>query len=94
MTTESLTGEEIIPADQRRVIEQAKCAYSSLGNAFEKQTKTIEEQEKKQVEALKVLKPEENKEDIKSVEGTFPKGTKTNEIKNEIDEIKTIRRKN
>ena len=54
MTTESLTGEEIIPPDQRRVIEQAKCAYSSLGNAFEKQTKIIEEQEKKQVEALKV----------------------------------------
>ena len=43
------------------MIEQAKFAYSPLGKAFEKQTKTIEEQGKQQVEALEVLKPEENK---------------------------------
>ena len=41
---EYLTCEEILPPDQRRVIEQAKFAYSSLGKAFEKQTKTIEGQ--------------------------------------------------
>ena len=39
----------------------------------------------KQVEALKL---EENKENIKSVEGLFPKGMRTNEIKNEIDGIR------
>ena len=39
---EYLTGDEILPFDQRRVIEQAKFAYSPLGKAFEKQTKTIE----------------------------------------------------
>ena len=33
------------------MIEQAKFAYSPLGKAFQKQTKTIEEQGKKQVEA-------------------------------------------
>ena len=33
---EDLTGEEILPLDQRRVIEQAKSAYSPLGKAFEK----------------------------------------------------------
>ena len=49
-----------------------------------------EEQEKKQVEALEVLKPEENKEEIKSVERLFPKGMRTNETKNEIDEIKNL----
>ena len=43
---ELLTGEEILPPDQRRVIEQAKFTYSPLGKAFEKQTKTIEEQGK------------------------------------------------
>ena len=43
---ECLTGEEILPPDQRKMIEQAKFAYSPLGKAFEKQTKTIEEQEK------------------------------------------------
>ena len=36
--------------------KQAKLAYSPLGNAFERQTKTNEIQEKKQVEALEVLK--------------------------------------
>ena len=33
---EYLTGEEILPSDQRRVIEQAKFTYSPLGKAFEK----------------------------------------------------------
>ena len=85
---EYLAGEEILPSDQSRIIEQAKFTYSPLGKAFEKQIKTIEDQGIKQIEALKALKPEENKEDIKSVEGLFPKRMKTNEIKNEIDEIK------
>ena len=40
------------------------------------------------MEALKALKPEENKEDIKSIEGIFPKYMRVNEIKNEIDEVK------
>ena len=57
----NLTGEEIIPPDQRRMMEQAKFAYSPLERASEKHTKTIEEQRKKQVEALKVLKPQEKK---------------------------------
>ena len=41
---EYLTGEDILHSDQRRVIEQAKFVYSSLGEALEKQTKTIEDQ--------------------------------------------------
>ena len=45
---EYLTGEEIPPPDQRRVIEQAKFTYSVLGKAFEKQTKTTEDQGEKQ----------------------------------------------
>ena len=48
---EYLTGEEILPYDQSRIIEQAKFTYSPLGKAFEKQIKTIEEQGKKLVEA-------------------------------------------
>ena len=44
---EFLTGEEILPFDQSRIIEQAKFTYSLLGKAFEEQTKTIEEQGKK-----------------------------------------------
>ena len=54
---EYLTGEEKLPSDQSRIIEQAKFTYSPLGKPFEKQIKTIEEQAKKQVEALEVLNP-------------------------------------
>ena len=48
---EYLTGEEILPSDLKSVIEQAKFIYSSLGKAFEKQTKTFKEQGRKQAEA-------------------------------------------
>ena len=43
---EYITGEEILPSNQKQIIEQAKFTYSSLGKAFEKQTKTIEDQGK------------------------------------------------
>ena len=49
---EYVTGEEILPSNQRRVIEQAKFTYSPLGKALEKQTKTIEDQGEKQLKAL------------------------------------------
>ena len=54
---EFLTGEDILPSNNQQIIEQAKFTYSPLGKAFEKQIKTIEDQGKKQVEALKYLKP-------------------------------------
>ena len=41
---EYLTGEEKLPFNQQQIIEQAKFTYSPLGKAFEKQTKTIENQ--------------------------------------------------
>ena len=41
---EYLTGEEILPFDQKQVIEQAKFTYYPLGKAFKKQTKTVEDQ--------------------------------------------------
>ena len=44
---EFLRGEEILPPDQKKVIQQAKFTYSPLGKTFEKQTKSIEEQGKK-----------------------------------------------
>ena len=49
---EYLTGEEILPSNQRQMIEKAKFTYSPLGKAFEKQTKTIEDQGKKQIKAI------------------------------------------
>ena len=86
---EFATVEEILPPDQRRMIEQAKFTSSPLGKAFEKQTKTIEEQGKKQVGALKVLTGEE----LELIEGIFPKNMRTREIKNEIYEIKYGKKK-
>ena len=44
---EYLIGEEILPSNQQQIIEHAKFTYSPLGKGFEKQTKTIEDQGKK-----------------------------------------------
>ena len=41
------TGKEILPFNQRQIIEQAKFAYYLLAKAFEKQTNTIEDKLKK-----------------------------------------------
>ena len=43
---EYLTGEEILPSNQKQIVEQAKFTYSHLGKAFEKQIKAIEDDEK------------------------------------------------
>ena len=58
---EYLTGKEILPSNQQQIIEQAKFTYSPLGKAFQKQTKTIKDQGKKQVDALADLKSKEIK---------------------------------
>ena len=60
-----LTGEDILLSNQQQIIEQAKFTYSSLGKAFEKQIKTIEDQSQKQVKTLENLKP---KEQVKAIE--------------------------
>ena len=49
---ECFTGEDILPSNQQQIIEQAKFTYSSLGNAFEKQIKTIGDQGEKQIEEI------------------------------------------
>ena len=64
---EYLTGEELLPSNKQHITEQAKFEYSPLGKAFEKQVKTIEDQGKKQIEALENLKPKEiTQKEIKS----------------------------
>ena len=44
---EYLTGEDILPSNHLQILEQAKFAYSPLGKAFDRQTKTIEDRGKK-----------------------------------------------
>ena len=53
---EYLTGEDILPSTRQQIIEQTKFTYSPLSKAFDKQVKTIEDQGKKQVYALNILK--------------------------------------
>ena len=47
-----LISEEIFSSNQQEIIEQDKFTYSPLGKAFKRQTKTIEDQGKKQIDAL------------------------------------------
>ena len=73
---EYLTGEEILPSNENQVMEQPKFTYFSLGKAFKKQTKTIEDQGEKRIKALKDLKP---KEQTKSIENKSDKKPLMNE---------------
>ena len=88
---ENLTGEEILPSNQQQIIEQAKFTYSPLGKAFQKQTKTIEDQGKKQVDALESLKPS-NKE-LPPIKDFIPEENLNPEIINEIKKIEEEEKK-
>ena len=50
---EYLTGQEILPSDQSRIIEQAKFTYFPLGKAFEKQTKKLKNKDKSKLKLYK-----------------------------------------
>ena len=80
---EYLTGEEMLPSNQRQIIEQAKFTYSPLGKALGKQTKTIEEEGKKQIDAItNQNQNDDHKDDYKTVfEGL---------VKERFDEIKQL----
>ena len=43
---EYLTGEEMLPSNQKQMIEPTKFTYFTLGKTFEKQIKAIEDQGK------------------------------------------------
>ena len=81
-----LTGEEILPSNQQQIIEQAKFTYFPLGKAFQKQTKTIEDQGKKQVDALKSLKPSDKQ--LPSIRDFISKERLNSEIVNDMERIK------
>ena len=74
-------------SDKSRMIEETKFTYSPLQKVFWKQTKTIKDQERKQVKALKVLKPDVPQLTIKDV---IPKNELNEEAKYEIERIKQI----
>ena len=78
---EYLTGQDILPSNQQQIIGQAKFTYSPLGTAFDKQIKTIKDQDEKQVEALNNLKL---KEETKPIKDTPNNKTKASTIFNEL----------
>ena len=88
---EYLTGEEILPSNQQQIIEQTKFTYSLLGKAFEKQTKTIKDQGKKQVDALESLKPSDKK--LPSIKDFIEIENQNPEIINEIRRIEEKEKK-
>ena len=61
------------PPDQRRVIEQAKFSYYPLRKAFQKQTKTIEEQVKSKYMPLQIKTKEKRCQPIKMIIKVFTK---------------------
>ena len=88
---EYLTGEKILPSNQQQIIEQAKFTYSPLGKAFEKQTKTIEYQGKKQIDALESLKSSDK--ELPSIKDFIPEENLNPEIVNEIKRIEEEEKK-
>ena len=88
---EYLTGEEILPSNQRQIIQQAKFTYSPLGKALEKQIKTIKDQGEKQVVSLKSLKDSDKK--LPAMKDFIPTENLNPEIINEIKRIEEIEKK-
>ena len=64
-----------MPSNQQQIIEQARFTYSPLRKAFEKRIKAIENQGKKQVDALKDLKPKEQTKPIEEKSNNQSKAT-------------------
>ena len=86
---EYLTGEDILSSKQQQIIQQTKFTYSRLGKAFDKQIKTIEDQGKKQVDALNTLKPNdklENKDKDIILQNSFA----NDESRKELHKIKEM----
>ena len=81
------TGEKILPSYQSKIIEQARFTFRPLSKELEKQITTIAEEEKRQIQALEVLKPFIQKSTIKDA---IPENTLSEEAKNELSKIKEI----
>ena len=88
---EYLTGEDILPTNKQKIIEQAKFTYSPLGKPFEKLIKTVEDQGEKQAKALDKLKSDNNNNNNNNrltIEDVIPESVFANdEAKEEYNKI-------
>ena len=90
---EYLTGEEILQSDQSRIIEQVTFTYSPLRKSFWKTNKNNWRKQKKTSWSFKSFKTR-GKKWHKSIDGLFPSELmRTNENKNEINNIKKWKNK-
>ena len=87
---EYLTGEEILPSNQRQIIEQAKFTYSPLGEAFEKQIKTIENLGEKHIKAIQDNKKQLTNTQEVTIKNIILENILNDEAKKEIDKISEI----
>ena len=74
---EYLAGEEILPSNQKQIIEQDEFTYSPLGKAFEKQTK-------EQVKSVKYLSIFDKTDELKQIECIFPQNVLNDLISNKL----------
>ena len=72
------------------LIEQAKFTYSPLGKAFEKQTKTIEDQGDKQIKAIQDNKKQLTNTQEVTIKNIIPENILNDEAKKEIHKISEI----
>ena len=63
---ECLTGEEILPSNKLQIVEQTKFTYSPLRKAFEKQTKTTEDQGEIQIKTI-----QDNKKQLTNINDDY-----------------------
>ena len=77
---EYLTGDGILPSNQKQIIGQAKFTYSALGKAFEKQTE-------KQANVLKSLNISHKINKLKQTEDIFPQNLLNELIHNKLENI-------
>ena len=92
---EYLTGEDILQSNQQQIIEQTKFTYSPLGKAIDKQIETIEDQGKKQADALNTLKSNDNnnKLEIKNEDIIPENAFASDESRKELNKVKEIEKK-
>ena len=84
---EYVTGQVMLPSNQGQIIEQATFIYISLGNVFEKQTKTIEDQNTKGKNKLKLSRVLKLDSQQISIKGAILEDQLNEETKNEIEKI-------
>ena len=77
---EYLTGEEMLPSNQRQIIEQAKFVYSFLGKALEKQIR-------KQADALKSLNFSNKIDELNQNKSVFPQNKMNDLVLDRLEEI-------